>query len=1658
VIILVHKVIGFIKNKPVIIAAAVAVIVLAGLGIATISGLFQSSKTRTETNGDLPANQYISPVGQDGALVLGGKRVDITALDSDSLGVSPTSEFLVTFSAPTDEKDLATSLSISPSQPYQLKKISDKEYRINFDNPLEKDSIYRFVLSDKNSGEKQSWAFQTKKSLNVIRTLPRNKAVQVPVNSGIEITFSHENITNAEKYFSIEPETPGRFEMHGKTLVFVPEKLEEGTVYTVTIKKGIGVSGSEDTLANDYTFSFQTRLPETGQSNKKYFNFSDRLYNITPESVPLLEVYTDKNLVNSEISIELYSFPDAQSFLAELKKHQPKYSWAVTGNNQAEYNVSALNKAAEFKARIIQQHNMYWETNYLLLPSSLAEGYYLVKADVDGDSYFTQLQINKASVYIMATGEKSLAWLNDSTTGKPLSEAEFLLEGGEAVKADKDGMAVLNTALDSSPDAPDRYYIVRPKDGLEFIARIQSGYQPYYGYYYNSDITNNYWTYIYLDKGIYLPEDTVNIWGIIRPRDSSSSFSKATLELIRYDYSSDYDNNASVLNSCKVDISPNGTFTGSIKLSNYNPGSYEVRLRIDDKTLLTSYLSIMGYTKPTYKLEAVPDRTYIKLGEEVNFDIQASFFEGTPVSGIKVSYDAVMNGATLESGVLVSDASGSSKLTIKPGISDAGWRPLSLYVNFRNNEAEEQPINIYSYVPVFIKDTMIETEAESDGKTGKVTITTSRIDFSKLDANPSRNFYPDEYRGDPVDMPLKAKLYEKRYEARKTGDYYDYINKVRRDIYEYYEVQTLIGEYSFSTSGGKYELSCAIKDDKNYYLELYGHDSKGRPITETVYLYSWNYYSPYNTSTYSLTESGNYKQYMLGEKVTAEVKYNKEKPSRNNSCKYLFIRLKNGIIDYTIKDSPLYEFTFEENFVPNIHVKAVCFDGKDLYDAGIRQYTFDREERKLDIKIKADKDVYKPGDTVKLTLDVTDANGNPVSSDINVSVVDEAYFAIFEQYVDTLYGLYGPSVSSGIISDFISYSPDGRMGYPMAEGGEGGDWYVRKDFKDSAFFKTVTSGKNGKAEVSFKLPDNLTSWRITCQAVTGDLKAGNKKINISSRLPFFVNTIFSDIFIENDNPSILLRSYGTELLPGSQVNYKVILFSEGKSLKTINSKGIVNTITSVSLGNLPEGNYTIKIEAQSGNLKDALEQSFKVAGSLIETTVTDQIALSADTVLKSDTKGLTSVVFYGEDSSLLYRELHSLYRSWGERIDQKIARKVAAELLEKYFNEDFYISEDFDIKKYQTEDGGLALLSYDSSNPALSAKMCAFAADSVDHKSLSAYFYKLLEDGNTTHEDAAYALWGLAALKEPVLLDIYRAVDTQELPLQIKLILGNALAEIGDFRGAGDIYADVIKQSGKITGTFAYIENGTRDESIDSTALCTIIALRINTPEKMKLYNYIKSNSTSELLVNLERMIFVTNYIKEASLDSSFIYELDGIRKKIDLPKGSAYSLILTPDKLQKLKFYDVQGKVIAAVTYVAPVREAIASKDSLVSITREYSGGSGSGNTFKRSDTIKITITPKFSEAAPDGYYEITDILPAGFRFERSGSSVDIIHPDEITGQKIVFGFYYNKKRADVKKVEYYARAVSPGSYTADNAAIRHINSGVANFADKLSVSISER
>ena len=1580
-------------------------------------------------------------------------KIRIVAVNSDSIGVDPKSDFKVVCGEEYDKSQIKSALTVTPNEPYKLSKASGNDYLLRFEKALQANRIYKFSLNVKDADNKRSWAFQTKKTFRVVRTMPRDKGTWVPTDSGIEITFSHDNYDDINNYFEISPPVKGRFERHKKTVVFIPKGLAEATVYTVKLKKGVSLKGSNDRIDKDYVFQFETE-------KKTYSDhiFFEDLHNVLPKTAPVIRTYANTSNANNSVTVEVYRYPGDKGFLDNLKTLGSSPYWAYNAKARTSFKTAGLDKETTFKTKIVTVDYQ----DYLCFPTPLPEGYYLINCTAGSAKAQTHIQVNNLVSYITVAKDKTLIWVNNAGSGQPVEGCTVTVDDKQAVNTNNDGIAIIPGEIPVNENQSNYYFKIASNMNPNLFAVVS--YRPDYSYdfsnvyfdYDSNNANNLYWNYLFFDRGLYMPTDTVNVWGLIKSRTKKGQPKKVTLELRQPNWGDDAEQ--SLIDSKVIDLTPTGTLSGGFVLPNLTAGSYSIAVRIDNNLVIEKYFDVSQYTKPAYKIDVTSDKQAVFEWEPINLNIQTSFFEGTPVSGLKLAYDYQYNnhlnsGINSADGKLNCDKNGSAGFKVPPVSLGDSWHPTEFYFSINNARAEEQEVRARRNVTVFPRDTMISVDGKRAADKGIVVVQTNKIDLAPLNNKPIEYFSEDDYRGLSLNIKLKAQIYEVYWDRKEIGDYYDFINKRTEKKYEYFEVDKLIKSLQFTTVKGKYQFEFPFDMNKHYRVEVTGFDSRKNTVVETEEVYGYNFFDGEKTEGYNMVTEDPTTTYRVGDKVSLNVQYNNKELKLNKNGKILYLVFRNGLIDYTASTKPRYSFNFKKELIPNVYVKSVYFDGTNLAKIDMREIGYDNSEKNLQITLKTDKHQYKPGETADVDIEVKDPNGRPVKASMNLSVVDESFFALYDQTVETLSELYSPRISSGLLADYISHEDLKKLISGGAEyGGEGGDQSAtRSIFKDTAFFQSIETNAQGRAKTKFKLPDNLTSWRITYQGVTEDIGAGSGKTNITTKLPFFVDTIFNSIFMEGDTPYITVRSFGTEVNSSTDINYRAIMQGPNGFKKLFNSAGKGYNFTNIGLGELKEGKYSITIEASCGKYRDAVKRDFRVEKTLLESTRVKYKKLVNGYQLEKG-KSLTTIYFYNAEPAVFYEALNSLLYAWGERVDQKLARKRAGELMKLYFNEEPYWwgDEEFDGKMFQTNDGGIALFRYSSSEPDLSAKMCSLDRDSFDKNSLRYYFYSILDNKESIPEDVAASYWGLGALSEPVLLEVQNLLKSKEIDLKQKIILGLALAELGDEEGAREVYTGVIAKNSRSVAPYMYIQYGKdRDDTLEATSLCSVLAMKIGNKNKNPLFNYVKDNSPKDILLNLEKLMFVTNSLPKSNQVGRFSYEIDGVKKDVILKNIERYKLVLTSGKATRVKFSDFSGDIMSAEHYVGPIKDLMNTKDKLVKLTRTYSVGDVSKKRFKQSDLIKITLQPGFERNAPDDYYEITDILPSGLRFvgvePNSGSEW---YYYQISGQTMVFEIWPQKDKP--RKLVYYARAVSPGAFTADNALIKHGYSDVAGFTDR--------
>lgn len=1712
----------------------------------------------------------------------------LTPTNEDALGVDPRSSFVLKSAIPLAISTIQNALRVSPSLAYDVSKSDDSSYTIAFSEALESGKVYRFQLSLPGDGDEVldfSWAFQVKRPFRIVQTLPRDQATTVPLNSGIEITFTTDEYQDIEQYFGVEPAVEGRFERHKRTVAFVPKELNPATLYTVTVKKGLGLAGSDKKLEEDIRFQFETAEAEDKRASFR-IGFDRNLSEFPVSEKPAYRLYVSDLNRPTTVAVDVYQLKGIDQFIDALKQTDTIPVWARLARESYRFDPTGLPRVLNFNAPV----QKFEYSGYIVFPQALPNGYYLVDASAEGHRFQTWLQVTDVATYLTTSNTKTLAWVQKIGENVPVSGAVIhLVDSAVSHETDGEGVAFFETPQEVLTAKDRRYYTVNIPSGTSSVVPVQDrngpyGYSYYGGYFGGYDgstsARDQYWTYLYLDRPVYLPSDTVGYWGVIRDRDRTVKVDGLKITLVRSDYHS-FDFQTVTLFERNLDVSDTGAFIGEIPLSNVQPGYYSVVISQGDDDIVTSGFSVETYTKPAYQVTLEPDKKAIFAGETVNFTGRTQFFEGTPVSRVKLSF----RGTT--SGEVESDDDGKFAISYTPSYVEDNNSYYAAYpktegVSVAPTVSEEGDIESFVNVQVFGPRLALDAKTEAVVGTGTVSFSVHHITLDRLNNGTAKD--SSDYHGDPAPgQAITGKLYEHRWEKQETGEYYDFINKTTAKRYQYTDVKTFLADVAVTTDqNGQAAYEFPAEAEKFYQLDAETVDAQGRRARTSTYLYGTRSDQHQHRNQYYFLDTGRTDNaYHLGERVALRMKRGTDELSSGPGNRYLFRLAQRGLRSYRIGTSHDFSFSFDESFVPNIVAKGIYWNGVTFFESDSTSLTFAKDDRKLDIEVVPDQASFRPKDTVTLGIHVRDKNGIGQLSDVNISLVDEAIFKIQGQEVDTLGELYR-SVPSGVIQSYASHQ------YPLEAGAEGGGgcflagtkillpgnlekniedvkagdkvltresersprmvearvkkttrhvvssyllinealrvtpehnlyvnsrWMVAADvrpgdhlldragrwipvtsiekraakvevynleiqdvqtffadlfyvhnqkgrelFVDRTFFGAVRTDRSGRGSVQLKLPDNLTSWRITTQAVSDALGAGHGTTLLPVKLPFFVDMVLNTQYLEGDKPVMTVRSFGDELSSGQAVTFGVEAPSLGiPERQTYEARAFERV--GVPLPALPVGTHRVTVSGKSGNREDKVIRQITAVKSFRTRAETNSQELSPTTKLTGSDQGVTSVTFMDQNRGRFYSTLARLSGAYGDRLDQKLARLVARALLSEYFGEEEE-PEPFTPGNYQEQNGGLTLFPYSDADLSLSANAAMVARDKLDRNALAQYFYNVLDDRNEGRERAAIALSGLAALDEPVLTPIKRMLRVADLSLVERLALTRGLTLLGDVESARIQLHRILEEHGEKLDPYVRIKSGAdQDDLLGLTAQAAVVAAITGEEHADGLFQYITRNATKDILLYLEQLTYVVRVLPRTTPQGTqFTYVLGGQRVTKQLEKGETFRLELSPEQRSDIRFEDIQGNVGVITRYAVPIDQGIRT-DSTISVRREYQPhGRAMTREFSEADLVQVNLPYSLSDKALDGCYQVTDYLPAGLKFVgkpylRGISDQNVWYPYEISGQRISFCV---SKGVSGKPIRYYARVISKGEFTAEGPIMQSLRSvGSFNLSDSTSVTI---
>src|SRR5439155_22805023 len=237
----------------------------------------------------------------------------------------------------------------------------------------------------------------------------------------------------------------------------------------------------------------------------------------------------------------------------------------------------------------------------------------------------------------------------------------------------------------------------------------------------------------------------------------------------------------------------------------------------------------------------------------------------------------------------------------------------------------------------------------------------------------------------------------------------------------------------------------------------------------------------------------------------------------------------------------------------------------------------------------------------------------------------------------------------------------------------------------------------------------------------------------------FADVSLHDSYLVSVRPSVHVRAFGTDLKAGDAASFRVA--APSLSAAPLTATGRAFEPVDIPLPALREGTHKIRVSVTAGGKTDTVVRSITVVRSrLVRVEAhTDELSVRGSFSPSGSRDGLTTVVVGDRNRGRYYPALEDLSWSYGDRVDQILARNLAQEMLARYFDEPAPFPALFRPDAYQTPEGGIAIFPFAGADLTLSARIAALAPDRFRRQGLMDYFAGVLGDRKTTREHAILA-------------------------------------------------------------------------------------------------------------------------------------------------------------------------------------------------------------------------------------------------------------------------------------------------------------------------------
>ncbi|HPS79391.1 MAG TPA: alpha-2-macroglobulin family protein, partial [Thermoanaerobaculaceae bacterium] len=367
--------------------------------------------------------------------------------------------------------------------------------------------------------------------------------------------------------------------------------------------------------------------------------------------------------------------------------------------------------------------------------------------------------------------------------------------------------------------------------------------------------------------------------------------------------------------------------------------------------------------------------------------------------------------------------------------------------------------------------------------------------------------------GIPVTVRLVSRHWESVRRREVSGRY----------IFESRAITTPVAEQAVTSATEPVKLHFDLTEGGEYALAAEAVDARGNKVTASTDFYVFGTgYTPWRMDQENRIELVPERpSYKPGETARVLVKSPWERTTA------LVTVERAGVLESEVRElsgtMPVLEIPISAEHIPNVFVSAVLLRGRaaappdpELVDPGRPAYrigycalSVPPAGRKLQVAVKAERPEYRPGQPATVVVTVGGEDGKPRQAGMTVWAVDAGVLDLTRYRTPDLFRALYLERGLGVATAESRSRLVGRRSYGTkgdSTGGGGGReaaMQVRQDFRALAVWRgDVVTDAQGRATVTFTLPDSLTTYRLMAVATAGreEFGAGESEIVVTKPL------------------------------------------------------------------------------------------------------------------------------------------------------------------------------------------------------------------------------------------------------------------------------------------------------------------------------------------------------------------------------------------------------------------------------------------------------------------------------------------------------------------------------------------------------------------------------